>query len=81
MTGNWKKEKEVKDDEEFGKGKLGVRHRKIDPAKAMDMNVDPYTSNHVKVRIGACRQRVAGLAVCPCVCCSVIVACCWSVGR
>lgn len=47
--GNWKKDKKLKDDEDFGKGRLGVRPRKIDPSKAMDMELDPFTSNYVKV--------------------------------
>lgn len=49
ISGNWKKDKKLKDDEDFGKGRLGVRPRKIDPLKAMEMDLDPFTSNHVKV--------------------------------
>lgn len=48
VTGSWKKDKNMKADEDFGKGKLGVRTRKIDPDKAMDMNLDKF-STHIKV--------------------------------
>lgn len=59
MRGNWKKDKKLKDDEDFGKGKLGVRARKVDPSKAMDMDVDSVTSNAVKVSFLYFFMRVA----------------------
>lgn len=38
-----------KDDQEFGRGDLGVRPRKLDPVKAMDVVVNPVASSSLKV--------------------------------
>lgn len=49
-SGRWLRKRDAEEnDASFGKGSIGVKVRPLDPLKAQDMTLDPYSSTGLKV--------------------------------